>query len=251
MNQNWFAYRKSNPGAVLRLFCLPYAGGSAMVYRNWSDLLPQTIEVCPIELPGRGARLQQPAFREMMPLVEALGDALMPYLDKPYAFFGHSMGALIAFELARWFRRLKLPAAQALFASGHTAPHLGCSHDPIYNLPDEAFKAKLRQLNGTPEAVIKNDELMTLLIPMLRADFQVNETYHYDTEPPLAIPIIAFGGNEDHDVSISSLQAWQHQTSAGFSLHIFEGGHFFLQSAQSQVLQTLTEHLKKILMKLI
>ncbi len=209
------------------------------------------IEVCPIELPGRGVRLQEPAFRDMKPLVDAVGDAIMPYLDKPYAFFGHSMGALIAFELARWMRRLKLPAATVLFASGHTAPQLGCSHEPIYDLPDEAFKDKLRQLNGTPEAVINNDELMALLSPMLRADFQVNETYRYDPEPPLAIPIVAMGGTDDRDVTIASLQAWQEQTSVGFSLHVFEGGHFFLQSAQRQVLQTLTEHLKTILMKLI
>lgn len=251
MNQHWFAYRKSNPEAVLRLFCLPYAGGSAMTYRNWSELLPQTVEVCPIELPGRGARLQQPAYREMMPLVDALGDALTPYLDKPYAFFGHSMGALIAFELARWMRRLRLPSPQALFASGHTAPQLGCSHEPIYNLPDKEVKDKLRRLNGTPEAVINNDELMALLIPMLRADFQINETYRYDPQPPLAIPIIALGGNDDHDVTAASLQAWQQQTSAGFSIHLFEGGHFFLQSTQSQVMQTLTAHLKKLLIKLI
>jgi len=222
-----------------------------MAYRNWSDFLPHNVEICPIELPGRGARLQQPAYRDMKPLVEALGEALMPYLDKPYALFGHSMGALIAFELARWIRRLKLPAAQLLFASGHTAPQLGCNHDPIYHLPDEAFKAKLRELNGTPEAVINNEELMALLLPMLRADFQVNETYRYEPEPALAIPIIALGGRDDRDVTIASLQAWQQQTSSRFSLHIFEGGHFFLQSAQLQVLQTVAEHLKNILMKLM
>lgn len=246
-DNNWFAYRKSNRSAGLRLFCFPYAGGSAITYRSWSDLLPQNIEVCPIELPGRGSRLREKPYQNIVALVHDLGSALRPHLDKPYVCFGHSMGALIEFELARFFRRQKFSQPLLLFASGHTAPQAGCSHDPIYNLPDDQFKKELCKLDGTPEAVINNDELMELLLPMLRADFQMNETYAYKPEPPLAVPIVAYGGCEDSDVDRASLQAWQEQTTARFSLHMFEGGHFFLQTAQTKLLQTLAYELQKLI----
>lgn len=250
IDNSWFAYRKPNPSADLRLFCFPYAGGSAMTYRSWSDFLPKNIEVCPVELPGRGSRMQEMPYQNMKPLVKDLGQALIQHLDKPYVFFGHSMGALIGFELARLFRRQYLSGPIHLFASGHTAPQVGSSHSPIYNLPDQQFKEELRRLNGTPEAVINNEELMALLIPMLRADFEVNETYVYEPEALLAIPIFAYGGIADNDVNQESLQAWQEQTSAAFSMQMFEGGHFFLQTSQTILLQTLTYELQKVIAKL-
>lgn len=249
-NNNWFAYRKINPSADLRLFCFPYAGGSAMAYRAWADLLPTNIEVCPVELPGRGGRMRELPYNKMTPLVNDLGGALIPHLTKPYVFFGHSMGALIGFELARLFRRQNVPVPLYLFVSGHTAPQFGSSHAPIHNLPDKQFKEELRKLNGTPDAVINNDELMELLIPMLRADFEVNETYQHKPEPPLDIPIAAYGGIDDKDVNRDSLQAWEQQTSAGFSLQMFVGDHFFLQTSQSSLLQTVSHELQKVIAKL-
>ncbi|MDZ7319899.1 MAG: alpha/beta fold hydrolase, partial [candidate division KSB1 bacterium] len=218
---SWFAFVKPNLAADIRLFCFPYAGGSAMTYRTWSDLLPKNIEVYPVELPGRGSRMREQPYTNMTPLVHDLGLALKPYLDKPYAFWGHSMGALIGFELARLFRRWQLPGPMQLFASGHTAPQVKSSHQPIYNLPEREFLVELRQLEGTPEAVLNNQELMQLLIPMLRADFEVNETYRYDPEPPLACPITVYGGANDRDVNREALEAWREQTSADFALHIF------------------------------
>lgn len=243
---SWFAFVKPNPRADIRLFCFPYAGGSAMTYRTWPDLLPKNIEVYPVELPGRGSRMSEPPYRNMTPLVHDLGVALKPYLDKPYAFWGHSMGALIGFELARLFRRWQLPGPLQLFASGHTAPPVKSSHPPIYNLPEAEFLIELRHLEGTPEAVLNNQELMQLLIPMLRADFEVNETYCYVPEPPLDCPITVYGGANDRDVNLESLEAWREQTTAEFARHLFAGGHFFLQSAQSQVLQTLAYELQKL-----
>lgn len=248
---SWFAFVKPNPTADLRLFCFPYAGGSAMTYRTWSDLLPRNIEVYPIELPGRGSRLREQPYKSMTPLVHDLGQALKPYLEKPYAFWGHSMGALIGFELARLFRRWQLPAPLQLFASGHTAPQVNSSHQPIYNLPEAEFLTELRQLEGTPEAVLNNQELMQLLIPMLRADFEVNETYAYMPEPPLSCPISVYGGADDRDVNRAALEAWREQTTADFALHIFAGGHFFLQSAQSQVLATLAHELQKLVASML
>jgi len=250
-NNPWFAFVKSKPSANLRLFCFPYAGGNAITYRTWSDFLPTNIEVCPIELPGRGSRMREKAYTNIKPLVTDLAKALVPFLDKPYAFFGHSMGSLIGFELVRIFRKKKLPRPVHFFASGHIAPQVDSGHDPIYNLPDAEFKEELRKLEGTPEAVLNNEELMELLIPMLRADFELNETYTYEPGAPLNCPISVYGGAQDRDVDRQSLEAWQEQASSGFSIQIFAGGHFFLQSEQTIVLQTLSHELKNIVAKLI
>jgi len=250
-NIPWFAYLKPNPNANLRLFCFPYAGGSAMTYRTWSDFLPTNVEVVPIELPGRGGRMREKLYTNIKPLVKELADVLTPYLDKPHAFFGHSMGTLIGFEIARIFRNKNLPGQVHFFASGHTAPQFGYTHDPIYNLPDAQFIEELRKLNGTPETVLNNEELMQLILPMLRADFEVNETYIYEPGPPLDCSISAYGGVQDKDVSWVSLEAWREQTSAEFSIQMFSGGHFFLQEEQSTILQTLSIELKRILGKLL
>lgn len=221
-----------------------------MTYRTWSDYLPRNIEVCPVELPGRGARMRELPYTSMEPLVHDLGLAMQPYLEKPYVFFGHSMGALIGFEIARLFRREKLPGPLHLFTSGHVAPQVGSTHQPIYDLPEREFIEELRKLEGTPEAVLNNAELMQLLAPMLRADFEVNETYSYKAEPPLEIPISAYGGVNDTDVSREHLEAWREQTSANFRLQMFQGGHFFLQNSQKILLDMMTEELKVIIASL-
>jgi len=250
-NNPWFAFYKANPSANLRLFCFPFAGGSAMTYRSWADLLPTNIEVCPIELAGRGSRMRDKLYTSMKPLVKDLAEALQPYLDKPYVFFGHSMGSLIGFEIARLFRNNNFPMPIHLFVSGHTAPQFGCTHAPIYDLPEPQFIGEIRKLDGTPEAVLNNNELMQLIVPMLRADFEMNETYFYEPEPPLDCPISAYGGVNDRDVSRENLAAWQEQTLADFSIQMFAGGHFFIQTEQPVVLQTLSHELKKIVAKLL
>jgi len=250
-NNSWFAYYRANPASDLRLFCFPYAGGSALTYRSWSELLPKNVEVCPIELPGRGSRLREAPYTSLALLVTDSAAALTRYLDKPYAFFGHSMGALIGFELARLFRQQSLPEPLHLFASGHTAPQVSSGHRPIYNLPENEFMEELRKLNGTPDAVLNNEELMKLLLPMLRADFAVNETYIYQPDLPLDCPISAYGGVQDKDVNRESLEAWREQTAAAFSLQMFAGGHFFLQTSPTLLLQTISFQLKKIVAGLL
>lgn len=220
-----------------------------MSYRTWADFLPKNIEIFPIELPGRGGRMRDIPYQNMQPLVNDLGEALLPYLEKPFVFFGHSMGALIGFELARLFRKRQLPGPLHLFASGHVAPQAGYTHKPIFDLPEPDFIEELRKLEGTPEAVLNNAELMQLLIPMLRADFEVNETYSYEPEPPLEIPISAYGGLTDNDVSRELLEAWREQTASEFKLQMFAGGHFFLQDSQKLLLHTLTHELEKAILK--
>ncbi|MDZ8257265.1 thioesterase II family protein [Nostoc sp. ChiQUE01b] len=237
---------KPNTQASLRLFCFPYAGGSSLVFRTWLNSLPTTVEVCPIELPGRGMQMRTALFSQLEPLISAIAPVLIPYLDKPFAFFGHSMGALVSFELARLLRKQYSLSPVHLFVSGRHAPQIPDPNPPIHALGEPAFKEELRRLNGTPEAVLENAELMQLLVPILRADFAVLETYLYTTESPLNCPITAFGGLQDHKVSYDELQAWREQTNAAFLLQMFPGNHFFLHSAQSLLLESLSQELWQI-----
>lgn len=226
----WLSCPKPNPSATIRLFCFPYSGAAASIYYPWADLLPPSIEVCPVQLPGHGTRLREPLATRLSPQVEALAAGLAPAFDRPFAFFGHSMGALLSFELARYLRRLGRPAPLHLFVSGHGAPHLPDRNPPLHALPDDQFVARLRELNGTPEEVLRHQELLQLLIPVLRADFAVCETYVYQPEPPLDCPISAYGGLGDGYVNREELAAWQAQTTGRFSVRMFPGDHFYLNN---------------------
>ena len=244
--KSWFICPKPNARAKLRLFCFHHAGGGAASFRNWSNNLPSSVEVYFVELPGRGFRLAEKAFVSLNPLVEAIADALHHNLDKPFTFFGHSMGGLICFELARLLRKKHSLNPIHLFVSAHRAPQLPDPDPPIYNLPDSEFLRELRDLEGTPQAVLENAELMQLLLPTLRADFTVVDTYTYTAEPPLDCPITAFGGWQDREVSYEELKAWREQTKTTFSLHMLRGNHFFIHSAQSLLLEYLYQDLNRL-----
>jgi medium-chain acyl-[acyl-carrier-protein] hydrolase len=241
---SWVICPQPNPQAHLRLFCFPYAGGNSIIFRTWANSLPSTVEVCAVEIPGRGRQIKLPPFSKIEPLVDAIASNIYPYLDKPFAFFGHSMGGLVSFELARLLRKKYHITPTYLFISGRRAPQIPNLKPPIYNLPEPAFIEELRHLNGTPKTVLENDELMQLFVPILRADFAVLETYHYTPESPLNCPISVFGGLQDSEVSCDELQAWQEQTTASFSLNMFPGDHFFINSAQSLLLESLVTHLQ-------
>lgn len=245
-SKSWVIRLKPNARAKLRLFCFHYAGGGAWSFHSWSDNLPSFVEFCSIELPGRGFRLAEAAFTSLDPLVRAIAEALLPHLDKPFAFFGHSMGGLVSFELTRVLRRNKGLNPVHLFVSGHRAPQIPDLDPPLHNLPEPEFLDELRGLGGTPQAVLENAELMRLLLSTLRADFTVVETYAYAAEPPLDCPITAFGGLQDRKVSYNQLNAWQEQTNAAFSLHMLPGNHFFLHSAQALLLKLLSQDLHRL-----
>ena len=239
----WLVGSGSNPNAQLRLFCFPYAGGNALIYRNWAGNLPPSVEVCPVQLPGRGNRLQEPSFTRLVDLVQALNQALFPYFDKPFAFFGHSMGAMIAFELARSLRRDYGLEPMHLFVSGRVAPQIRRQEPITYDLPEPELLEELRRLNGTPKEVLEHPELMQLMLPLIRADFQVVQTYKYSPEPPLSCPISAFGGLQDQGVSRAALEAWREQTAATFIIRMFDGDHFFLHGVQPLFLSILAQEL--------
>lgn len=233
-------------GAVeprLRLFCFPYAGGGASVYRLWQRSLPADVEVCAIQLPGRESRFAEPLYHQLTPLITNLAPAVEPLLDRPFVFFGHSLGALIAFELARYLRKVQQPEPKRLLVSARGAPQLPVREKKVHALPEAEFITSLYELGGTPQAVLENRELMEMMSPLLRADFEIYERYIYTAEPPLSYPLIAFGGEQDNDVSLEALLAWQQQTSAGFISHTFADGHFFINTSREQLLPLVQRYL--------
>lgn len=227
----WF-HQSNNPHARFRLFCFPHAGGGAAKFYTWACELPAELEVLPAKLPGREERFREPAVRSLPELVASLGAALPDAQRLPFAFLGHSMGALVAFELARLLRQEGRAAPACLFVAACPAPQVLKVSNPLHKLPDDEFFRELRQrYGGVPDAVAASPELTALLLPTIRADFTAVETYAYREEPPLDCPIVALAGDADGEVSVADVSAWRRQTAGAFSLHIFPGGHFFLHDA--------------------
>lgn len=241
--RRWLRRVTPNPQASLRCFCLPYAGGNARIFQTWSQVLPDSVEVCALELPGHGARLTEPPLPHLDAVLEAIAEVIQPLCDLPFVLFGHSMGALISFELARYCRRQGRPMPAHLYVSGHRAPQLPDPEAPVHNLPEPAFREKLSRLQGTPPAVLNNPEFMALLLPVLRADFTLCETYTYSPETPLPCPITAFGGNQDPTTQRGRLRAWRSQTNAQFTQHVLPGKHFFIHAEQAAFLRHLGQSL--------
>jgi len=227
----------------MRLFCFPYAGGLAQIFHSWPESLATKVEICAVQLPGRGSRLREAPFNRLTLLVQALAEVLSPQMDRPIAFFGHSMGAIIGFELARLLRANDHRQPLHLFVSGRRAPHLPEIEPPAHMLPDADFLAHLSKLNGTPSQILQHPELMELMLPTLRADFALIETYEYKPEPAFDFPITAFGGLRDTYASRADLELWREHTHAEFSLHMFPGDHFFINSSQTLLLQALSRKL--------
>lgn len=239
--------KRVNPQAQFRLFCFPYAGGGASIYHAWSRSLPAAIDVCAVQLPGRENRIGEPLFTSLPLLIDSLARELTPFFDKPFAFFGHSMGALISFELARCLRSRRQPEPSHLFVSALRAPQFPLSRDTLHNLSTAEFLRSVFRMGGTPPAVLMNKELVSLMLPILRADFTMYETYIYTREEPLACPITVFGGEQDTLVTGRELQGWREQTHGSFKLCMQPGNHFFLQGGQQQLLQIIASDLQKSL----
>lgn len=239
-NNPWVRRPKPNPGAGLRLFCFPYSGAGASVYYPWTKLLPGPVEVCAVQLPGRENRLSEKPMTSMKPLVETAASGLLPFLDKPFVFFGHSMGALLCFELARYLHHRLHLCPEHLLVSAHKAPHLPRSGAPIHTLPEVEFIAEVCKLNGMAEEVMESDELMQLILPILRADFMVCERYAFEGEEPVPCPITAFGGLQDGFVDVRSLAAWGKHTKASFSMRVFPGDHFYIHTGRAALLEEIS-----------
>jgi medium-chain acyl-[acyl-carrier-protein] hydrolase len=242
-NSPWFQI-SSESRARLRLFCFPYAGGGSSIFRAWSRRLGPQIEVAPALLPGRESRLREPAYTRLEPIIEALTDDIFTYLDKPFAFFGHSMGGIIGFELARCLRWKHGIEPHHLFISGRRAPQLPERDPRLHDLPEPEFMAEVERLNGTPKEVIAHAELRRIIVPLLRADFAVCHNYTYLAGPPLKCPITVFGGEQDQKVGREELEAWRSRTTGVCRLHMLPGDHFFIVREQAAVLHLIEESLR-------
>lgn len=243
---SYLAYRVARPGAKMRLFCFPYAGGNAMVFRGWLRLFPDAIEICPLQYPGRGNRLCERPFTSVEPMAEDITQALIPLLDLPFAFFGHSMGAILAFEVTRELRKRRKALPFHLFLSAVRAPQFRSPDPHVYDLAEPEFIEELGRLNGTPSEMLENTELMALMLPMLRADFAVSQTYAYvEKGGPLSCALSVYGGMDEPSFSTAELEGWREHTTGVFSMHIFQGDHFYLHHSETLLATTLLNEMTR------
>lgn len=236
-----------NPHARLRLYCFPYAGGGPWAFTSWGREFREDVradaELWAVSIPGRELGISESTFESIDQLAEAVCHALAPCLQPPYAFFGHSMGALLGFEVARRLEARDVAGPVHLVVSGHRAPQLPDRIPAIHNKTDGAILRKLRELGGTRQGVFDDPELRDLMLPMLRADLALCETYEYRAQAPLACSLTAFGGNEDPHVRPDELYPWGEQTRSAFTVRTFPGGHFYLETARVLFLRVLGREL--------
>ena len=241
----WIVCPQPRPEARVRLLCIPYAGGGTNVYRAWRNLLPQEVELCLAQLPGREVRFKEPALDRAEPILEALASDLARLRRLPLVLFGHSMGALLAFELARRLEAEGGLGLAYLCVSGRAAPHLG-DREPLHALPEEEFIRALRRLNGTPEEVFASAELMRLVLPVVRADLAVDETHAFAPSASVGCPVLALGGTRDALVSKGALEGWRTYARGAFRAAFCEGDHFFLNQNRTAVLGELAPVLSSV-----
>ena len=243
----WFVCTQANPEADTRLFLFPYVGGGPALFRKWSAKPLEHTEAWSAHYPGRGSRHSEAPVKQITTLAERLSQAIQPLLDKPFALFGHSLGGLVAFELARYLRKNNLPQPIILFVSACGAPHLPDPHPSIHALPDSEFIEALKELNGIPSELFHQSDVIQLLIPILRSDLEAIESYLYTPdESPLNCPIIAFGGLDDPRVSRERLEGWISHTDSSFKSQYFPGDHFFINTARESIMASITAEIKAL-----
>ena len=241
LSGSWFVNYRPRPDTMLRLFCFPYAGGSAAIFRPWSQRVP--FEIIAVEYPGRGLRRSEPPATRMSALIDQIVVAIRPYLDRPFAVFGHSMGAFVSFEVLRRLRAAGAPDPTGFVVSGCRAPRVNAKRKPAHTLSEPEFLEELRLLGGTPDEVLADRGLLQLLLPTLRADFEAAETYVCKAGPKISCPLFAYGGMRDADVTREDIEAWKDECASHFNLRIFPGDHFFIHSAEADLLHALSRDL--------
>lgn len=242
----WFITPSRRTTAALRVFAVPCAGRGASFFYPWRAVLPEWIEIIAVQLPGREERLSDDRRMRLEDIVAALALEIQPWLDRPYIILGHSMGALIAYELARALRKLQKPSPLCLVISSRKAPTISLSEPLMHRLPDTEFVAAIQsRYNGIPQIVIDQPDLMQLLLPVLRRDIEVVETYTFRPGPPLETPLFLYGGRDDPQVSTAGLEGWRLLTTGPTFLRLFPGGHFYLQDAHALVIAELENDLRR------
>ncbi|MBB5936680.1 thioesterase II family protein [Streptomyces zagrosensis] len=237
--QAWLPFEAA-PAARPRLYCFPNAGAGAASFAQWRALAVPGTAVCPVQPPGRAERFREKPHASLDALLDELTDALRGQFTGTYALYGHSLGALVAFELTRRLRREGEQLPVHLFVSGRAAPQLPDTRRALRDLPTAQLIGELARMGGTPDEVLREESLMSSLLPLIRADFAINETYTYREEQPLNIPLTAFGGQQDPRAEEAELAAWSLQTSAHFDLRMFPGGHFFINDNAGTLVKEMT-----------
>lgn len=231
----------------VRLLCFPFAAGSAALYRDWPKSLPPTVTVTAVEYPGHGRRYSQPPLADIDHLADQLAQEIVPTLDGPFVLFGHSMGALVGFELARELRRRRAALPLKIYASASRPPVRLHNRGPqLAELPDHELRGRLRRLGGTPPELLGNADLMGMMLPIVRADLAACERYVYRPEPPLPCPVTVLGGAGDRTFDQSELGQWRELTSAAFESVVMPGDHFFLRSHGAELLSWLAGDLDRL-----
>ena len=247
MRSNSWIVTRPNPSAKVRMFCFCYAGGSAVSFLEWQSAVDPSVLICALQLPGRGARFTETPYESLPELVSALARVISPMTDLPCVFFGHSLGGLLAFELARYHHKHGLMMPRHLFVSGCDAASCRSPSQGMHRLDDGALIARLRQYNGTPPEVLAHSELMALMLPTIRADFALVENYQYHPGPALPVPLTVLAGTRDDFDSPDQVDHWARETSSTFRVQWFDGDHFFIHSHQAEVLACLGGELSRML----
>lgn len=249
MKSPWFPAAGRNSRARARLFCFPHAGGGASLFGTWPPYFPDRLEVVSGHLPGHEERYREPAFVRMEPLLDALEHAIMPFLDLPFSLFGHSLGAWVAFYLARRLRQSSLRLPARLLVSGCRAPHLPSRHERIHDLPQAQLLSEMqRRYAPIPAAILDDREMLALVVDALRADFALLETTSFRAEEPLPCPISSFRGDKDSMVDASESRDWARHTRAGFHEFAVRGNHFYLRPPGAEVLALFRAQLEPLAM---
>ncbi|MGE5342761.1 MAG: thioesterase II family protein [Candidatus Omnitrophota bacterium] len=229
----------------LTLYCFPYAGGSSGIFSKWRQYIDKHIELRPVELAGRGKRIYDPLYQSIDEAIDDIYQLIKNDLHKsPFAFFGHSMGGIIAYEMAIKLKANNMPEPSHIFFSGRGAPHVPSEDEEMYYiLPDDQFREKILELGGTPKEFFEHPELMEVLLPMLRSDFKIAETYKYTDEiVTLNHDITVFIG-KDEDVSAQQMHGWKDLTTQKCTIHYVEGGHFFINEKTEYIIKTINNTL--------
>ena len=221
-----------------RMFCFPYAGGNANIYRGWGDILGKYIDIYAFQLPGRGDRYSEMPYTEISAVVKEFIDEWRGFDEKPFVFFGHSLGALIAFESARLVQELYGLHPEILFGSGSNEPK-ATPKKKISNLKKEDFLLEIKEMGGTPEEIFQNCELIDLIYPMLKADFKMNEDYLFHARAALDSKIIVYEGKKDKYVDLKNIDSWKHYTTKECCIHLMDGGHFFINELTKELLDSI------------
>lgn len=238
---------RPSANAKIRLVCFPYAGGGSAIYTPWIDKLPQEVELALIQLPGRGARFGQQPYQTINTMVEDVVEELGKLPPKNLFFYGHSMGARVAYEVTLMLHREKCPLPIHIVAAGSMAPRIPRKAKNSYNLTDNEFIEHLMELKGTPEEVLANRDLMELLLPTLRADFKIVETYINNSTVVIPTKLSVFAGKQDLTVELAELEPWFDVFQENDGISWFAGGHFFINENSHDVLTVLSKKVESYL----